>query len=86
MQTEIKANKLSLSDFEKHINDFIAKQTTSGNIMTSSGKQHAISKGSLDNSAEHIKNIKAKRGGRKYKKSNKRKKQSRKRKIHNKRK
>ncbi len=26
MQTEIKANKLSLSDFEKHINDFIAKQ------------------------------------------------------------
>ena len=26
MQTEIKENNLSLNDFEKHINDFIAKQ------------------------------------------------------------
>jgi hypothetical protein len=40
-------------------NDIAAKQTTSGNTMTSSARQYVSSKGRLDNSAEHIKGVKA---------------------------
>jgi hypothetical protein len=39
--------------------DIIAKQTTAGNIMTTNGRQHVISKKNLDNSTQNIKGVKA---------------------------